>query len=57
MPMGIMFWVLMIILLVLGIVSCRHDLRSMEFTVAGRFACLFVLLFLLGWKVFGPLLQ
>lgn len=50
MPIGIVFWVLMLIVLVFGIMT-----RSPAFAAYGWGWnwLLFVLLFLLGWKVFG----
>lgn len=50
MPMGILFWVLMILWLIGSIFSWGG------FPLAGT-GLLFVLFALLGWKAFGPPLQ
>jgi len=57
MPIGILFWVLMIFWLLFGLYWNRGDLRSGNYGVAGGNLVLFVLLGLLGWKEFGPPLQ
>ncbi len=57
MPMGILFWVLMLLWLVFGFWSNRDDLRAGKYTWAGGSLLLFILLALLGWKAFGPPLQ
>lgn len=50
MPIGLIFWVLMLIVLVFGLA-----LRSSAFAnyAWGWDWLLYILLFLLGWKVFG----
>jgi hypothetical protein len=55
MSIGILFWVLMVIWLILGLVPVPEG--------AGRYwpwggnLLLFILLFLLGWKAFGSPIQ
>ncbi len=57
MPIGILFWVIMIVWFLLGLYSHRSDLRDGNYGYVGGNLMLFALLALIGWKVFGPLLQ
>jgi len=57
MPIGILFWVLMILWLVFGLYWNRRDLRGGNYGVVGGDLILFVLLGLLGWRIFGAVLQ
>lgn len=57
MPIGILFWVIMIVWLLLGFYWHRGDLRSGNYVIFGGNLILFILLALLGWRVFGPILQ
>ncbi len=50
MPMGILFWVVFVIAFLFG-------MGWITAPVWGSSLVLFVLLGLLGWKVFGPVLQ
>lgn len=53
MPIGVLFWVLMVLWVVLGLwVSIGLGAPLIGFNLL-----LFVLIALLGWKVFGPVLQ
>lgn len=52
MPKGILFWVLMVLWVVLGAYFGRSDWRW-----GGAALLLFFLLFLLGWQVFGFIVQ
>jgi len=49
MSIGLAFWVIMLVWLVFGVWSSWPDLKS-----SGGTGLLFILLVLLGWKVFGP---
>jgi sugar phosphate permease len=49
MPMGILFWIILILCIIAVIFGSAWPLAS--------WGILLVLLFLLGWKVFGPPLQ
>jgi hypothetical protein len=51
MSIGFVFWLLMILWLVFGIWSYRAAPASWPFAAGNGF--MFVLLFLIGWKVFG----
>jgi hypothetical protein len=55
MTIGLIFWVLMLLWLVLGIVW-RADIPGGRVGWAGGVFA-FVLFFLLGWKVFGFIIQ
>jgi hypothetical protein len=53
MPIAGLFWVLMLLWLLFGLYWNRDDLRVGKYGLAGGNLMLFVLLFILGWKVFG----
>jgi hypothetical protein len=53
MTRGLIFWVLMLIWLVFGIIW-QFGVIPASFGLAGGAFLLFVLFFLLGWQVFGP---
>lgn len=57
MPIGILFWILMILWLLFGLYWNRSDLRGGNYGVFGGNLLLFILLGLLGWKTFGAPLQ
>jgi hypothetical protein len=59
MPMGIMFWVLMILWALFGFgwVGYPPDGQWRRGINGGYALLTFVLFFLLGWKEFGPILQ
>lgn len=52
MPMGILFWVLFVVGLIFGL-----GVITAPWAPIGGSILLFVLLGLLGWKVFGPALH
>lgn len=56
MSIGMLFWLLMILWLIFGLYWNRTDLQGGKYGVVGGNLLLFVLLFLLGWKVFGFIL-
>jgi len=57
MTIGFVFWLLMILWLVFGLYSNRSDIRGGNYGLLGGNLMLFILLFLLGWKVFGFIIQ
>ncbi len=56
MPMGILFWVLMVLWFFFGL-YWNWPVGGPNIGFVGSNLLLFVLLGLLGWKVFGPVLQ
>jgi len=52
MPIGLAFWILMLIWAVFGILS-HFGMVAGAYAVTGNAVLLFVLFLLLGWKVFG----
>jgi hypothetical protein len=56
MPIGILFWALMILWLLFGGIWWRQG-KDWQYGWGGNMALLFVLLFLLGWADFGFILQ
>ena len=57
MPIGVLFWVLMIFWFLFGLYWNRKDIMGGDYGMAGSNFLLFILLALVGWKVFGPILQ
>lgn len=58
MPKGLFFWLLMVLWLVLGFFAVRPSTgQPWTPVLAGFHFLLFVLLFLLGWAVFGFVIQ
>jgi hypothetical protein len=53
MPLGILFWILMIFWLVFGI----FRIYSKDWWLGGGSLFLFVLFAIIGWKLFGPVIQ
>ena len=56
MPMGLMFWVLMVIWFVFGL-AVHFGAVAAPYGLVVNSLLLFVLFLLLGWRVFGPPLQ
>ena len=56
MPIGLLFWVLMILWLLFGFVWYRQG-PAWNYGWGGNMLLLFILLFLLGWAEFGFILQ
>ena len=57
MSIGLLFWVLMILWLVLGFVWNREAIKGGNYGLIGGSLLLFILLFLLGWRAFGFVIQ
>lgn len=57
MTLGFLFWLLMILWLLFGLYWNRTDIQGGNYGILGGNLLLFVLLFLLGWKVFGFVIQ
>lgn len=57
MPIGILFWVLMILWFLFGLWSNRAVFTAGDYGPLGGNLLLFVLLALIGWRLFGPVLQ
>jgi hypothetical protein len=56
MPIGIAFWVLMLLWLVLGL-WLNYPGNSTPYGPVANWVLLFLLFLLLGWQVFGPALH
>lgn len=57
MTLGTIFWMLVILWFLFGLYWQRTDLQTGNFGIMGGNLLLFILLFLLGWKVFGFIIQ
>ena len=57
MTIGFLYWLLMILWFLFGLYWNRSELRGGNVGVAGGNLLLFVLLFLLGWRTFGFIVQ
>lgn len=57
MTIGFLFWLIMILWLLFGIYWNGNDFRAGNYGVFGGNLMLFILLFLLDWKVFGFVIQ
>ena len=57
MSIGFIFWLLMILWLVFGCYWHRGEIQGGNVGILGGNLLLFVLLFLLGWRVFGFVIQ
>jgi hypothetical protein len=57
MPIGYIFWGLMIIWLVFGAISWQAPDRLGGFNLLGTSLLLFLLIGLLGWQVFGAAIK
>ncbi len=57
MPAGMIFWMLMILWAILGFVGYSYEGPYRSRFLGGWGVLTFVLFFLLGWKVFGFVVQ
>ena len=56
MSIGLLFWVLMVLWLVLGVFNWPGRAADARFAMGGSLLE-FILLFLLGWRIFGFIVQ
>ena len=57
MPIGVLFWVLMVLWFLFGLYLNWPKTGEPPWAFFGGNLLLFILLFLLGWKVFGFVIQ
>lgn len=57
MSIGLLFWILMILWFLFGLYGNREQFMSGNYGLLGGNLLLFVLLFLLGWRAFGFVIQ
>ncbi len=57
MPLSILFWVLMLLWLVFGMFLARIEGQPWTYRNWGGNLLIFILLFLLGWQVFGAAIK
>lgn len=53
MSSGFVYWLLMLLSFLFGFYAWAPEFRSGRYGILGGNVLLFILLFLLGWKVFG----
>ncbi len=56
-PIGILFWFFMLLWLFGGFYWHREDFNAGRYGIFGGNLLLFIIIGLLGWRVFGPILQ
>jgi hypothetical protein len=56
-PIGILFWILMLLWLVFGFFWNRQEFKNGNYGFFGGNILLFVLLVLIGWQAFGAPLR
>jgi hypothetical protein len=54
MPLGILFWVLYLVALLVGGWGYYEPAQPLWFRRAGSYLILWILVGILGWSVFGP---
>lgn len=57
MPIGILYWMILIIWFLFGLYWHRTDMAGGNYGIVGGNLILLVLFGLIGWKLFGPILQ
>ncbi len=57
MTIGFLFWLLMLLWLLFGLYMNRPAIAGGNYGILGGNLLLFILLFLLGWRVFGFIIQ
>ncbi len=57
MPIGFLFWLLMILWFVFGIGGQWYEGPNRRYVLAGGAFLIFILFFLIGWKLFGFVIQ
>lgn len=57
MPLGILFWVIYVIAVLLGFWSNYDPAQPLWYRRAGAYLVLWVLVGVLGWATFGPVVR
>ena len=57
MPLGILFWVIYVVCIIFGIWSNYEQNQPLWFKRAGAYFVLWLLVGMLGWEVFGPVVH
>ena len=57
MPLGILFWVIYVVAIIFGLWSNYNPAQPLWYRTAGAYAILWVLVGILGWHAFGPLIR
>lgn len=56
MPLGLLFWVLYVVAIVLGLWA-NYDGQPLWYRRAGGYIVLWILVGILGWHAFGPVIR
>lgn len=57
MPLGILFWVVYVIAILFGVWSNYEAAQPLWYRRAGAYLILWLLVGVLGWEVFGPVVH
>ena len=57
MPIGILFWVIYVIAILFGVWSNYDAANELWFRRAGAYLVLWILVGIIGWRVFGPVVH
>jgi len=57
MPLGILFWVVYVIAILFGFWSNYNAAEPLWYRKAGAYLVLWLLVGMLGWSVFGPVVK
>ena len=57
MPLGILFWVIYVIAIIFGVWSNYAPAEPLWYRKAGAYLVLWLLVGMLGWSVFGPVVK
>jgi hypothetical protein len=57
MPLGILFWVIYVIAIIFSVWSSYEVNQPLWFRRAGAYFVIWLLVGILGWRVFGPVIR
>jgi hypothetical protein len=57
MPISILFWVIYVVAILIGFWSSYEPAQPLWFRRAGGYLALWLLVGILGWHVFGPVIR
>jgi hypothetical protein len=57
MPIGILFWTVYVIAIIFGLWSNYNPQQPLWYRAAGAYLVIWLLVGILGWSVFGPVVR